>query len=239
MEKEKILIVEDEIIIARDTESRLKKIGYNVTGIAETHEETLTLIEKETPDLILMDIKIRGQVDGISSAIEIWERFKIPVIFLTAYSDDVTLARARLSNFYGFLIKPIKENEFKIAVENALYKAHGDSLMKLSADYFLSILENLTLGIIASDNDNFIVYMNEKACSWLELTEEPVGLNINEVFVKTGEPKEEPDEFLKKSVQLILKGGKKINAFYGIYNINWKNERMGTVIQFIKTKACG
>lgn len=125
MEREKILIVEDEIIIARDTQSRLKKMGYTITGIAESREEALASIESARPDLILMDIKIKGPVDGITSAIEFWERFKIPVVFQTAFADEITLARARVTDFYGYLVKPINENDFKIAVDNALYKAHG------------------------------------------------------------------------------------------------------------------
>jgi CheY-like chemotaxis protein len=233
MEKEKILIVEDEIIIARDTQSRLKKMGYTITGIAESREEALASIESARPDLILMDIKIKGPVDGITSAIEFWERFKIPVVFQTAFADEITLARARVTDFYGYLVKPINENDFKIAVDNALYKAHGVRSMSLFADYFLSVLESMQTGIITADNDGLIIYMNGKARSWLEISEEPKGLNISEVFSKEGEPETENGRMLDKTVQINLKKGKKIRVTYSVGNITWKNENTGILIQFI------
>ena len=242
MEKEKVLIVEDEIIIGRDTESRLIKMGYTVTGIAESHDEALESIEKEKPDLILMDIMISGPLDGITTAIEVWDRFKIPIIFQTAYADDVTLSRARSTEFYGYLVKPIKENEFKIAVENALFKAHGNTGMKLSAGYFQSLLESLPAGIISADKDGVIAYMNKAARSLLEVSDDLTGINISEVFLKDGEPKQEPEScscscgLLNKSVKWILKNGSKINTIYGVYNITQKNERKGMEIIFTKVK---
>ncbi len=236
MEKEKILIVEDEIIIARDTESRLKKIGYSIVGIAESREEALSLIEKTTPDLILMDIKIKGPVDGISTAIEIWERFKIPVVFQTAYADEITLARARVTDFYGYLVKPINENDFKLTVDNALYKAHGIKSMTITADYFKSILECFPAGIITADKDGFIIFMNGKARSWLKIKEDPKGLNISEAFFKNGVPKPEKDKLMNKFVQLRLKNGKKINVKYGVFNIILNDKSTGIAIQFIPVK---
>jgi CheY-like chemotaxis protein len=240
MEKEKILIVEDEIIIARDTESRLKKMGYTVTGIADSRDGTVNAIEKNRPDLVLMDIMIKGQVDGIETAIEIKKRFNIPVVFQTAYADEITLGRARVSDFYGYLVKPIKGDEFKIAVENALYRAAGEESIRISAEFFKSILETLSLGVIVADNDGYIVYMNNNARSYLEVGEEATGIGIDEIFKKTGEKvsASEPAAggvlagYLNKSARLSLKSGKIIDVIYSMSSIQGQNSPAGMALFF-------
>lgn len=105
--------------------------------------------------------------------------------------------------------------------------------MTLFADYFLSVLESLQTGIITADNDGLIVYMNGKARAWLEISEEPKGLNISEVFSRNGEPDTESGGVLDKTVELNLKKGKKIRVTYSMGNIAWKNENTGVLIQFI------
>lgn len=127
MNKEKnaqfnILIVEDEAIIAMDIESRLMMLGYKVAGSANSGERALALVEKSRPDLVLMDINIHGSDDGTIVAKKIWEQFRVPAVFLTAYSDDSTIARAVKSNPYGYLTKPLVDGELRAAIEVALYK---------------------------------------------------------------------------------------------------------------------
>jgi PAS domain S-box-containing protein len=120
----RIVIVEDEAIVAMDIEDRIFAMGYELAGRAATGEQALVLVEKEHPDLVLMDIRLQTDMDGITAAEEIHSRFHLPVIFLTAYSEDATLDRAKLAEPYGYILKPFNDRELKSAIEIALYK-HG------------------------------------------------------------------------------------------------------------------
>jgi len=122
----KILIVEDELIIAHGIKKTLVSIGYQVEGIAETSDEAINFIDKSAVDLVMMDIHIKGNRDGIDTAIIIKEKYFTPVIFLTALSDNHTLSRAKIANPYGYIIKPFKEADLKANIEIALYKFQKD-----------------------------------------------------------------------------------------------------------------
>ena len=122
MNRHRLLIVEDEVIVALDIEDRLAALGYQLVGHALTGEGALELTRELRPDLVLMDIRLQGDMDGIAAAAEIRRRFHVPVIFLTAYSEDETLERAKLSEPYGYILKPFDDRELKSAVEIALYK---------------------------------------------------------------------------------------------------------------------
>jgi CheY-like chemotaxis protein len=123
MTKPQILIVEDEIIIAMDMQNSLKKKGYNAEAIAATGEDAIKKTEELHPDLVLMDIKLKGEVDGIEAAREIRERLKIPVAFITAYADESTIKRARETQPIGILLKPFRERELQSFVEMMLDKS--------------------------------------------------------------------------------------------------------------------
>lgn len=120
--KKRIVIVEDEAIVAMDIELSLKHLGYEVVGVACEGSEALTIIENKKPDLILMDIQIKGKKSGIDIAAEVNKRFKLPVIFLTAYADSSTLSRAKESEPFAYIIKPFDEQELHTAIEIALRK---------------------------------------------------------------------------------------------------------------------
>ena len=122
MEAHKILIVEDENIVALDMSRRLTKLGYNVIGTAASGKRALELVDKRGPNIVLMDIHIKGAQDGIEVAQDISLLYRIPVIFLTAYSEDTTLNRARESEPYGYLLKPFSERELHVAIQVALDK---------------------------------------------------------------------------------------------------------------------
>lgn len=117
-----ILIVEDEDIVARDLKKRLIELGYKVTGIEHTGQGAIDAVEKSRPDLVLMDIMLKGDIDGITAAGEINNRFRVPIIYLTAYSDDDTLARAKVTEPFGYLLKPFEIRELHTAIAIALYK---------------------------------------------------------------------------------------------------------------------
>jgi signal transduction histidine kinase/AmiR/NasT family two-component response regulator len=117
-----ILIVEDEFIIAKDIEQSLRQIGYQVAGITGTGADAIRVARELRPDLILMDIQLRGSIDGIEAARQIRQESGVPVVFLTAYADDGTLARAREVAPYGYLLKPFATRELQIAIVMALAK---------------------------------------------------------------------------------------------------------------------
>ena len=121
MEKAKILIVEDEAIIAMKIESQLQSLGYEVTSIVDTGEKVIQKAEEDKPDLILMDIRIKGGMDGIDTANEIRNRFGIPVVFTTAYLDEERIERAKIAMPFGYIIKPVHEKDLKVTIEMALY----------------------------------------------------------------------------------------------------------------------
>ena len=126
MEKAKILIVEDEAIIAMEIESQLQSLGYEVTSIVDTGEKAIEKAEVDKPDLILMDIRIKGEMDGIDTAEEIRNRFGIPVIFSTAYLDENRIERAKITMPFGYVLKPIQERDLRVTIEMALYVSRGD-----------------------------------------------------------------------------------------------------------------
>jgi CheY-like chemotaxis protein len=122
----RILIVEDEAVIAMEIEMRLGKMGYEIIGNAATGEKALALAEHSRPDLALMDINIVGSLDGVETAARLRERFDIPVVFLTAYSDDATIQRATAAGPLGYLTKPFSDRDVRAAIEVALYKHSTD-----------------------------------------------------------------------------------------------------------------
>src|SRR5688572_9412146 len=117
-----IMVVEDEKIVAKDIQNRLRNFGYSVPFIVSSGEEAIKKIEESQPDIVLMDIMLAGESDGIETAKMIRERFNIPVIYLTAYADDSTLDRAKISEPFGYILKPFEERELYTTIEMALYK---------------------------------------------------------------------------------------------------------------------
>ncbi|MEI7594397.1 MAG: response regulator [Bacteroidota bacterium] len=142
MAKAKILIVEDESIVAKDIQNSLKKLGYNVPTIVSSGDKAIKEVEESKPDLILMDIILKGDMDGIEAANIIRENYNIPVIFLTANADDKTVSKARIAEPYGYIIKPFREKELQTTIEMALYKHEKVAEMKKERDYYYSIVEN-------------------------------------------------------------------------------------------------
>lgn len=122
MGKSRILVVDDERVVSLDIQAALKRLGYSVAGAAVTGEQSVDMAGKLRPDLVLMDVKLQGEMDGIEAAERISRLFDVPVIFLTAYSDEDTLARAKMSGPFGFLLKPFEERDLHSAIEVALYK---------------------------------------------------------------------------------------------------------------------
>ncbi len=117
-----ILVVEDERIVAKDLQHVLSRFGYSVPATAASSEDAIRLAAEKCPDLVLMDIRIKGHRDGIETAAILRERFGVPIIFLTAYADDDAVARAKKAEPYGYLVKPVRADELRNTVEIALTK---------------------------------------------------------------------------------------------------------------------
>ena len=126
MLKVNILVVEDESIVSKDIQNTLTKLGYQVVGAASTGEKALSIVKSETPNIVLMDIMLKGDMNGIETAKNIKANHNIPVIFLTAYADEATLNKAKLAEPYGYIIKPFKEQDLQATIEMALYKCEKD-----------------------------------------------------------------------------------------------------------------
>ena len=142
MSKTNILIVEDESIVAKDIAQSLKKLGYNVIETVSSGEAAVIIAEEKRPDLVLMDIMLKGEMSGIDAANFIHEKNNIPVIFLTAYADESTLSKAKISEPYGYIIKPFKEIDLHSNIEMALYKHQKAIELKKERDFLFSLVEN-------------------------------------------------------------------------------------------------
>lgn len=136
MEPIKILIVEDESIVAMDIADKLEKLGYEVVDLVDSGELAIETVADKQPDLVLMDIVLQGDIDGIQTAEYIKTNFQIPVVYLTAYADKNTLERAKITEPYGYILKPFKEAELNATIEMALSRINAEN--KIKADLNLS-----------------------------------------------------------------------------------------------------
>lgn len=128
----KILVVEDEVIVAQDIAGRLKKLGYAVTATVSSGEEAIQKALENPPDLVLMDIVLKGDMDGVTAAEKIRANRYVPTVFLTAYADDQTLQRAKLTDPFGYIIKPFQQNDLRVAIEIALHRHEMETKMRES-----------------------------------------------------------------------------------------------------------
>ncbi len=181
--KIRILVVEDELIIAKGVEKRLIALGYSVIDIVPTGEEAVETALKEIPDLVLMDVCLQGKMDGVMAAEKIRSEADIPVIYLTAYADSDTLARAKVTEPFGYIVKPFQDFTLKSAIEMALYKHTMESRLKRSEQWLATILRSIGDAVIATDNLGTITFINpvaEALTGWSR--EEAIGRNLSEVF---------------------------------------------------------
>jgi len=160
MTGERILIVEDEGIVADEIRTRLEHLGYHVVGMAMTGQDAIDTAFRTFPDLILMDIMLKGDMDGVGAAHQIRDRMDIPVVYLTAYGDHETLTRAKITEPFGYILKPFKERELAAAIEVSLYRHRMEKeLFELGFRY--QIVNELTTDFsfsISLDKDNSMIF---------------------------------------------------------------------------------
>lgn len=163
MSKTRILVVEDESIVAKDIQKSLEKLGYEVPATASSAASAYEKLEELQPDMVFLDIKLKGDEDGIHIAEHIRERYNIPVIFLTSYVDQETLDRAKVTEPYGYIVKPFNDSDLKTTVEMALFKFSRDREVRESQQRLANALARVEESIIVVDTEGRITYLNEKA----------------------------------------------------------------------------
>ena len=155
-----ILVVEDERIVAEDIRNTLLNRGYRVLSVASSGEQALEQAEEGNPDLVLMDMRIQGDMDGTETARRIRDRFGTPVVYLTAYADEATLDKAKLAEPYGYIIKPFEERELYSVIEIALYKHEVDRKLRESERRFRKMITDAADAIVIVDGPGEVCYVN-------------------------------------------------------------------------------
>ncbi|MDH4258086.1 MAG: PAS domain S-box protein, partial [Candidatus Aminicenantes bacterium] len=208
--KKQVLIAEDERIVAEDIKMKLEHVGYNVAGIASSGEESVQKAEKLHPDLALMDIVLEGKMDGIEAAGIIQSRLNIPVVYLTAYSDKKTLSRAKVTEPFGFIIKPFETKDLFTTIEMALYRHKIGNMLKESEERYKALFNRSMSYIFLHDINGQFLDANKAALkalgykredipslkftSMLDESQLPQALKTLEEIIRTGRQKK-PSEY--------------------------------------------
>jgi PAS domain S-box-containing protein len=166
MSQTKVLIVEDEGIVALDLRRMLLQAGYGVTGTATTGADAIRLAAQQPPDVVLMDIGLRGELDGIEAAQSIRAQHDVPIIFVTANSDPATLDRAKITDPFGYIVKPFEERDVRVRLEMALYKYQTEKALRESRAWLNATLRSIGDAVIATDAQGRVKFMNPVA-EWL------------------------------------------------------------------------
>lgn len=178
-----VLLVEDEGIVARDISNRLERMGYAVAGVASSGPEALEKTADTIPDVVLMDIKLQGEMDGIEASQSLRQRYDVPIIFLTAYADDQTLDRAKATAPFGYLLKPYQERELRSAIEVALYRHRLEQQLKETQHWLQTLLHAIGDAVLATDAVGNVCFLNghaERLLGWTQA--EAVGKDRADVF---------------------------------------------------------
>ena len=199
MANERILIVEDDAIIAASIQNILTKFEYDVSSAVAFGEEALQKVDEGPPDLVLMDIYLAGKLNGIETAAQIHARFDIPVVYLTAYSDDALLQQAKITEPYGYLVKPVQDRELHATIEMAFHRHELERKLKENERWLDTTLRSIGDAVIATDEKGYVTFLNpiaEELTGWRQ--EEALGRDLTEVFhivsEATGAPTENPVE---------------------------------------------
>ncbi len=247
MTNEKIMIVEDEKIVALDIKCSLEHFGYSVPCMAASGEDAIEFVDRFNPDLILMDIVLKGKIDGIDAAKAIRKNSDVPVIYLTAYSDERTLQRAKLTEPFGHILKPFDERELRTNIEIALYKKEKEKEKLFDHEKWITSLHNnFGDALISTDNNGIIKYINPLAQALTGYKQEKaLGQKISEIFKVVCENNKYAEDPTKKVIRegaffglddntvLISKDNTHIPLdIIGSPITNKRNEVIGTVIIF-------
>src|SRR6186997_1776431 len=180
----RILVVEDQRLIAADIENTLKKLGYVVVGNVSSGEDAISTSDQVRPELVLMDVRLRGEMDGIHAAQIIRDQFNLPVVFLTAYADEETILRATKTTPYGYLVKPFNERELRATIEIAFYSHQMERSLaderarRHAAEEFRILVDGVR------DYAIFMLDENGRVATWNSGAERLKGYKADEIIGK-------------------------------------------------------
>jgi len=209
MEAVNVMVVEDESIVAEDIKRSLLNMGYSVSAVTSSGEDAIKTAGELKPDMILMDIVLRGEMNGIEAASRIRSDFNIPVIYLTAYTDEKILEQAKLTEPFGYIIKPFEDKELHSVIEMALYKKLMENKLRESQDWLSTVLHSIGDGVIATDKDGNVIFINpvaEKLTGWNQ--DNAKGRDLEEVFNIINE---ETEEKVENPAKKVIKEGVTLN----------------------------
>ena len=159
----RILVIEDDHIVARDIQRQLTRIGHTVVWSTSHGDDTLLLTLRTQPDLVLMDIRLEGDTDGVDAACRIRDECHVPVVFLTAYADDETERRASQAGSFGYILKPFEELQLRTIVKMALNKRRAERKLRESERRFVATPSSIGDAVVATDGEGRITFMNSVA----------------------------------------------------------------------------
>jgi PAS domain S-box-containing protein len=178
-----VLIVEDERIVAKDLQQTLAGMGYDAFAIASSADEAISRASENCPDLVLMDIRIKGNRDGIETAALLRARFGVPVIYLTAHADEATIERAKQTEPYGYLMKPVKSAELRSAIEVAIYRHAMEKRLRERERWFSTTLRSIADAVVAVDLAGNVSFMNPAAEALIGVTAEAaIGRRVRDIL---------------------------------------------------------
>jgi len=202
MTKATILVVEDEGIVAMDLQHRLINMGYAVPEVAASGQDALKKAAEVRPDLVLMDIRLRGGMDGIEVAEQIRDLLDVPPVYLTAYTDDDTLRRAKITEPFGYVVKPFDERTLRSTIEMALYRCKTERQLKQSEAWLEATLRCVSEAVIAADESSHVVFVNSAAEALIgRKRDEVLGLELSQVVRFEGDGDEPRAEDLIGTVR--------------------------------------
>ncbi|HEY9621148.1 MAG TPA: ATP-binding protein [Crinalium sp.] len=239
--RNRILIVEDEQVIAINLRESLEGLGYIVPAIASTAEKAIEKAIEHRPNLVLMDIRLKGEMDGIEAAEQIWNRLQIPVIYVTGHSDQSTLERAKITAPFGYILKPIREKELYITIETALQRYEREQLLS-------TVFAGMGDGVIVADSQGRVKFLNRMAEELTEWRQEDArDQALSRVFDLSDQQTQEPSIerllslaleqngpiYLETPYTLTTKGGRIVPVADSITAIqNSQGEVAGVVVVF-------
>jgi CheY-like chemotaxis protein len=159
MKRAKIMVVEDEGIVAADIQDRLRALGYGVAAVVDSGKEAEPTAGSSRPDLVLMDILLKGDIDGVQAAERIRTNLDIPVVFLTAHADETTLQRAKITAPFGYILKPFGDRELHTTIEIALFRHAIEAKLKKTERWLSAVLESIGGAVVATDKWGLITLM--------------------------------------------------------------------------------
>jgi len=247
--KYKVLVVEDEGLIARDIAGRLEALGHEVVGVASTAEEALE--HAPAADIVLMDIQIDGPTDGVKAAAQIRERYHVPVIFLTAHADRATLDRAKLAQPFGYIVKPLAHASLHTSLEIAVYKHHVERQIEEREAWLRTTLSSVAEAVIVTGVDGRVLMMNHAAqtlTGWIqpEAEGQPVSKVVQLIDSDSGTPADDPVPLailrdapvtLGRNVQLLARGGRQMIVEGSVAPVKTAGAAIGAVLSMRDVSA--